>query len=232
VFVDTQSFEKVVSILKHRFRRVLPTHIRGDPFRTLVGCILSARTRDEFTDLAFDALFKKFESPKELAGASETELQRLIRPVNFYLTKARRIKQAAQFVMQNFGGRVPLDRVKLMEVPGIGPKCADVVLSYAFGVNTVAVDTHVDTVAKRLGVAAEEADYEEVKRSLVELAPSQNVSELNDLFVMFGKEICRKNHPKCYACPVYQFCEWRFKSTYKKRNSRLKQRSRKKKGAG
>lgn len=229
MFVDNRSFLKVVSILKKRFQRNLPSHIRGDPFKTLIGCILSARTRDEFTDEAYDALFKRFKTPTELARASESQLQKLIKPVNFYLTKARRIKQAAEFVLRNFGGTIPLDRAKLMEVPGIGPKCADIVLSYAFGVNTVAVDTHVDTVAKRLGVVSEEANYEEVKSALVEHAPSGNVSELNDLFVMFGRAICHKNHPKCYVCPVYDYCEWSAKSTYRTQGSKLKHTGRKKK---
>jgi len=206
--MDRERFAQVIQILEAKYPRELPSHIREDPYRTLIGCILSARTKDEFTDKAYNALFTKYPNPQDILAASEEEIRQLIKPVNFYITKARRVKQATAYIMQHFNGRIPDDRAKILEVPGIGEKCADIVLSYAFGHNTVAVDTHVDTVAKRLGVCPEDADYEEVKRALETLAPKEKIWNLNNLFVEFGQQICTKNNPKCYLCPIYDLCEW------------------------
>jgi endonuclease-3 len=206
--VDKAKFSKIISILEERFPRSTPLHIREDPYRTLIGCILSARTKDEFTDKAYEALFSKYKTPQEIFNAPEQEIVSLIRPVNFYITKAKRIKQATAYILEHFGGAVPDDRAKILEVPGIGEKCADIVLTYAFGHSTVAVDTHVDTVAKRLGVCPQNSKYGEVKDALEKMAPASKVWLINNLFVEFGQKICMKSNPKCYACPIYDLCEW------------------------
>ncbi len=201
-------FSKVLKILEERFSRDLPAHIKEDPFRVLIGCILSARTKDENTDKAYEALFREFADARSLAQADLLRIQALIKPVNYYKTKAKRIKEAASFIIEKFKGRVPKSRKALMRIPGIGPKCADIVLSYGFGKPTVAVDTHVETVAKRLGVAPERARYEEVKRAIEQATPLSLRARVNDLLVVFGREICHKNNPKCSVCPVFEFCIW------------------------
>ncbi|MEM0271121.1 MAG: endonuclease III [Thermoprotei archaeon] len=206
--MDREKFAQVIRTLESLYPRELPSHIREDPYRTLIGCILSARTKDEFTDKAYNALFSKYPTPQDMLAAPEEDIRQLIRPVNFYITKAGRIKKATAYIVERFQGKVPDDREKLLEIPGIGEKCADIVLGYAFGHNTVAVDTHVDTVAKRLGVCAEDAEYAEVKAALIKLAPKDKIWSLNNLFVEFGQQICTKNNPKCYACPIYNLCEW------------------------
>lgn len=210
--MDRERFSEAIRILESKYSRDLPAHIREDPYRTLIGCILSARTRDEFTDKAYRALFSRFGSPREILEASEDEIRELIRPVNFYVTKAKRIKQATAYIVERFGGRVPEDREKLMEIPGVGAKCADIVLSYAFGHNTVAVDTHVEVVAKRLGVCPEDAGYEEVKAAIEALAPKEKLWKINSLFVEFGQQVCSKSNPKCDVCPIYHLCEWEGKA--------------------
>jgi len=212
--VDRLKFAEIVAILEAKYRRDLPAHIREDPYRTLIGCILSARTKDYYTDKAYNALFSRFKSPEEVAQASEEEICGLIKPVNFYITKAKRIRQASEYILQHFGGKVPEDRAKLLEIPGIGEKCADIVLNYAFGHNTVAVDTHVEVVAKRLGVARRDAKYGEVKAALEQMSPPEKVGDINNLFVEFGQQICTKNRPKCSLCPVYDLCEWEDKKLY------------------
>lgn len=206
--MDSETFEAVLKLLKPRFERVLPEHVSEDPFRVLIGCILSTRTRDEKTDRAYQALFEAYPDPASLAGADSSDVERLIRPVNFYKTKAKRIIAAARFLVQEFGGGVPSDRARLLLFPGIGPKCADIVLSFGFGVDTVAVDTHVETVAKRLGLAAEDAGYDEVKASIEGVCPKEELRGINDLFVSFGRAVCLRQAPKCHICPVYRFCVW------------------------
>lgn len=215
--MDATKFARALELLTKKYSRKLPAHIREDPGRVVIGCILSARTRDERTDQAYASLFSVFPSSKELCGASVEVIEKLIRPVNFYRTKARRIKEAACYIQRELNGSVPSERKELMKIPGIGPKCADIVLSYAWGVDTVAVDTHVETVSKRLGVAPASAKYDELKLKLESLAPPSFRSRVNDLFVMFGREVCTKSAPKCWMCPIYSLCEWRGKYRRSKR---------------
>ncbi len=207
--MDSRSFAEVLSRLKRRYKLTRPLHIQpSDPFATLIGTILSHRTRDEKTDAAFSKLFKHYKTPEELALADVRSIERLIRDVGFYRQKARRIKKVAQIIAFELGGKVPREREELMQLPSVGPKTADIVLSFAYGEPEIAVDTHVETVAKRLGVAPEDGDYETVKKSLEELTPLEDRPLINTLFVLFGKEICRKPRPRCSICPVSEFCAW------------------------
>jgi endonuclease-3 len=208
--LDAAVFEKVLQILFDRYPETLkPLHVSDEsPFKVLVGALLSHRTRDENTDKAYSQLFSRFRDAEDLAKASVRDIQRLIRPVGFYRQKARRIKEIARIILEEYGGRVPESREELMKLPGIGPKSADIVLSTVFGRPEVAVDTHVETVAKRLGLAGENAGYEEVKAKITSLAPREALPYINMLFVRFGREICRKPRPKCDICPVKEYCRY------------------------
>lgn len=220
--MDGTKFAKALVRLTKSYGRDLPAHISEDPGRVVIGCILSARTRDERTDQAYASLFSTFPSLDLLCAASIEDLENLIKPVNFYRTKARKIKEAACYMLRELGGRIPRSRKELMAIPGIGPKCADIVLSYAWGMDTVAVDTHVETVSKRLGVAPPSAKYEELKYRLERLAPPKFRSRVNDLFVVFGREVCTKSAPKCWMCPIYSLCEWKGKYQRKRKFTRQK----------
>ena len=207
--VDSREFQRVVDTLKARYSISYPLHIRPrDPFATLIGAILSHRTKDEMTDKAFENLFKKYKTPEEIAEANKKEIEKLIRYVGFYRQKAERIKRVAKILVERYGGEVPRNRDELMKLPGVGPKTADIVLSFAFKEPEVAVDTHVETVAKRLGIAREEAGYEEVKNSIEKLAKMEDRPIINTLFVKFGKEICRRPRPKCEICPFTDVCRY------------------------
>ena len=207
--MDSETFRHVLMVLKERYSISYPAHIKpGDPFATLIGAILSHRTKDEMTDKAFENLFKRYSTPEEIAMADKREVERLIRYVGFYRQKAGRIKKVAKIIVEKYGGSVPRDREELMKLPGVGPKTADIVLSLAFKEPEVAVDTHVETVAKRLGIAPEEADYEEVKESIEKLASLEDRLVINTLFVKFGKEICRKPKPRCHVCPFTNICKY------------------------
>ncbi|GBC70153.1 Ultraviolet N-glycosylase/AP lyase [archaeon HR01] len=166
--MDKRVFGKIVSLLRTRYGGGrFPDHVReGDAFKVLVGAVLSHRTRDEKTDEAYTNLFSRFRNPAELASADVRTITQLIKPVGFYRQKAKRIKMLAQIVYGRLGGRVPDSREELMKLPGVGPKSADIVLSSAFNKPEIAVDTHVETVAKRLGVVGLEAGYDDVKKAL------------------------------------------------------------------
>ncbi|MEM3670205.1 MAG: endonuclease III [Thermoprotei archaeon] len=210
--MNKRRFQEIVTKLLPQFGRKLPDHVSEDPFRVLIGCILSTRTRDEFTDKAYGALFAVYPTVEELSAADIEQIAALIKPVNFYKTKAKRVKEAATWILHEYGGKVPSGRVELLKVPGIGPKCADIVLSFGFGLDTVAVDTHVEVVAKRLGVAPPDAKYDEIQEKLQQVAAPGTLADLNDLFVAFGQKVCLKHVPKCNICPVYDYCVWEGKT--------------------
>ncbi|MDW8084480.1 MAG: endonuclease III, partial [Candidatus Caldarchaeum sp.] len=157
---------------------------------------------------AYQRLFSRFKDGAELAKADLRAITKLIKPVGFYREKAKRIKQIARIIYGRYGGRVPESREELLKLPGVGPKTADIVLSVAFGKPEIAVDTHVEAVAKRLGVAEDTADYEAVKQALTRLVTGDDVFLVNALFVKFGREICRKPRPRCSVCPLTKYCRY------------------------
>ncbi|MEM2515414.1 MAG: endonuclease III, partial [Candidatus Caldarchaeum sp.] len=186
-----------------------PEHVSDvDPFKILVGALLSHRTRDEMTDIAYNELFNRYKNPAELADADVREIAKTIKRVGFYRQKAKRIKKIARIIYGERGGRVPESREELMKLPGVGPKTADIVLSAAFSKPEVAVDTHVQAVAVRLGIASEKAGYEEIKRNITTLAAEEDLPIINHLFVSFGREVCKKPRPKCSICPITTFCKY------------------------
>jgi len=215
-------FEHILEILEKRYGRRRPDHVRNrDPFQVLVGAMLSHKTRDEMTDKAHEALFKRFPTIREIASADVREIARLIKPVGFYRVKARRIKRVAEILLERWGGHVPKDRKELLKLPGVGDKTADIVLSAAYGLPEIAIDTHVDAIAKRLGIAEKDDGYMEVKRKLEELTPVETRSRVNALLVGFGKEICRSPKPRCEVCPIKSYC--RYYSERKPSSSRSEQ---------
>ncbi|HID05056.1 MAG TPA: endonuclease III [Candidatus Caldiarchaeum subterraneum] len=207
--IGPNEFRRVVETLKSRYRLSYPLHIRpDDPFATLVGAVLSHRTKDEMTDRAFERLFSRYKTPAEVAEAPVRELERLIRDVGFYRQKAQRLRRIAKMIIERYGGEIPRRREELMKLPGVGPKTADIVLSFAFRIPEIAIDTHVEAVVKRLGIADEKDDYETIKRKLERLTKVEDRPLINTLFVKFGKEICRRPIPKCSLCSFTDICKY------------------------
>lgn len=208
--MDAETFTKILEVLMDRYSiQSSPTHIQDkDPFKVLVGAMLSHRTKDEITDEAFNKLFSEFRSIHEISKAPVKKIERLIKPVGFYRQKAKRIKEVTKILLKRYGGKVPEDRDELLKLPGVGYKTADIVLSIAYGKPVIAVDTHVETISKRLGLVGMSAKYEEIRRTIENLTPIGLRPIVNNLLVKFGKEICRKQRPRCNLCPVTCYCEW------------------------
>ncbi len=183
----------------------LASELDSDPFRTLIRTILSARSKDEQTIKVSEALFKHYDTAEKLAAAPPERVEEIIKPIGFYRAKTKSIQGAARMLIERFGGKVP-DRYKdLLELPGVGPKVANCVLVYAFGIPAIPVDTHVHRIVNRWGLV-ETTDPEKTCDQLMEILPREWWLVVNDLLVRFGKEICKPITPLCGKCPLDAIC--------------------------
>ncbi|HXW66909.1 MAG TPA: endonuclease III [Thermoplasmata archaeon] len=176
-----------------------------DPFQVLIGTILSQRTRDENTDVASARLFAAFPDAGSLAAARPQEIEPLIRVTGFYRTKARAIRATAEQIRSRFGGVVPRTFEELVSLPGVGPKTANCVLVFGYGIPAIPVDTHVHRIANRLGVVATRTP-EETEARLREVVPPRYWIPLNPLLVQHGQNLCRPIGPRCPVCPIAEVC--------------------------
>lgn len=180
-------------------------HTNGDPFRVLVGTLLSHRTRDAKTDEAAQALLDRYGTAKDLAEAPVEHIASLVRPVNFYKTKARRLKEMARCLVTRHGGQVPDEAADLMALPGVGPKTAACVLVYGFRKPAIPVDVHVHRISNRLGLVATRTP-QETQKALERCIPEDWLLYVNELLVKHGQTTCLPRHPKCDRCAVRLWC--------------------------
>jgi endonuclease-3 len=178
-----------------------------DPFKVLIGTILSQRTKDEVTEKAANRLFHQFGNPEELAAADEEEVKRLIRPVGFYIVKAKRIKEVSNLIIEQFHGQVPHDIESLLSLPAVGRKTANCVLVYGFNEPAIPVDTHVHRISNRLNLVQTRTP-EATEIRLTETVDKKYWLNINDLFIRFGKKICLPIGPKCGICTLKDHCAY------------------------
>lgn len=182
-------------------------HIQKTPFTVLISCILSLRTKDEVTEEASIRLLKKHHTPEQIIRLSEEYIQSLIYPVGFYKTKAHRIKQIAQTLIDEFHSNVPEDFNSLLSIKGIGRKTANIVMVYGFHKSEyLPIDTHCHRIPNRLGWIHTKTPDESEKK-LKEIIPKQYWPSFNHLFISFGKTICTPISPHCNKCPISQHCK-------------------------
>jgi endonuclease-3 len=174
-----------------------------DPFKVLIGTILSARSRDEMTDKIAAILFARYPDAKALAGARRRDVEKILQPIGFYRTKAGYVIESARLVLAR--GGVPETLEELIELPGVGRKVANCVLVYAFGTRAIPVDTHVHRLSNRLGWVKTRTP-EQTERALVERVPKRLWPVVNEALVAHGKNVCRPIGPLCGGCPVNGAC--------------------------
>ena len=177
------------------------------PFSILIGTILSARTRDENTTKVMKNLLSHYKSPKALSSAKVKEVEKIIKPIGFYHVKAKRIIKVASIINSQYGGNVPDDFEKLIELPGVGRKTANCVLVYAFDKPAIPVDTHVHRISNRLGLVRTKAP-EDTEKELMKKIPKKYWLEINDTFVMYGQNICKPISPMCNVCKIKRKCTY------------------------
>jgi endonuclease-3 len=176
-----------------------------DPFRILIGCLLSLRTRDETTGPAAARLFALADTPAAMLAVPRARIARVIYPVGFYRTKARVIHAVCRELVDRFGGQVPANLDELLTLPGVGRKTANLVVTFAFQLPGICVDTHVHRISNRLGFVRT-ATAEQTEWALRAKLPRRHWIALNDLLVAFGQNLCHPTSPRCSACPVADLC--------------------------
>ena len=177
------------------------------PLQLLVATILSAQCTDERVNMVTPGLFKTYRTAQALAKAKPAKLEQEIRSTGFFRSKARSLLGMAQGLVERHGGEVPREREALIELPGVGLKTANVVLGNAFGVDALAVDTHVFRVSQRLGLAKSE-DPNEIHDQLVAILPKGRLTQGTHLLITHGRRTCVARKPACPVCPVRALCPW------------------------
>ena len=175
------------------------------PFRLLVACVISLRTKDEVTAEASKRLFEIAPTPDRLAKLQEKRIARAIYPAGFYNTKATQLKEIGRIIRDDFEDEVPASEADLLAMPGVGRKTANLVLGLGFGIPAICVDTHVHRISNRLGMVSTKTP-EQTERSLMEVLPRDLWVPINDLLVTFGQNRCHPTSPRCTNCPLEDIC--------------------------
>ncbi|PIE67229.1 MAG: endonuclease III [Deltaproteobacteria bacterium] len=203
--------DRFVAAIESNYRRWDPPIVtfianRGaTPFEVLVSTLLSLRTKDEVTGEAAARLFARARTPAALVELNPQEIEKLIYPVGFYPTKAKRLISISQILLDQYGGRVPDTLEALTALPGVGRKTANLVLVEGFKIPAICVDTHVHRISNRIGyVKTKNPDKTEL--ALRKKLPKRHWVRYNELLVAFGQVLCRPVSPFCSRCPVADMC--------------------------
>jgi len=175
------------------------------PFRLLVACVISLRTKDEVTAESSQRLFAIAPDSKRLAVLDVESIAKAIYPAGFYNTKARQLKGIGKILRDDYGGEVPAEEAALLALPGVGRKTANLVLGLGFGIPAICVDTHVHRISNRLELVNTKTP-EQTERALNEVLPRDLWVPINDLLVTFGQNRCHPTSPRCTGCPLANLC--------------------------
>ncbi|MFV0517637.1 MAG: endonuclease III [Aminipila sp.] len=179
-------------------------------FQLLVAVVLSAQTTDKSVNVVTKDLFDKYPDALSMSNASEEELQVIIKRIGMYKTKAKNVSLLCKTLVAEYDGQVPEDYDKLIALPGVGRKTANVVLAVGFGHQRIAVDTHVFRVSNRIGLVNEK-DVLKTELALMEILPESRWSRTHHSLIFHGRYCCDAKKPKCEECQISQYCK-----TYKK----------------
>lgn len=177
-------------------------------FQLLVAVILSAQTTDKSVNKVTPQLWQHYPTIADLAAANVVDVENDLRTIGLYKNKARNIVKTARAVLQNFDGVVPKTHKELESLPGVGRKTANVVLAEIYKVPSIAVDTHVSRVAKRLNISAQDASVTEIEHDLMKKIPKRDWIVTHHRLIFFGRYFCLAKNPKCAICPVQSYCKY------------------------
>jgi len=207
--------EKILRTLQKTFTSPKWTTCNRKPFNTLIVTVISQNTTNKNTAKAFENLSKQFQiTPEALANAEKTKIEECLKVAGLYRNKAKTIKRVSKIIIENFQGdltqvlSMPFEEARkaLLQLPGVGPKTADVVLLFCAEKPTIPVDTHVNRVSKRLGLAPKNGDYEAIRKSLQKLYDPEDYLSIHISLILLGRTHCKARNPLCKQCPLNVLC--------------------------
>lgn len=204
------AYGDIMRVLKREYKEIAASD-KANPWESLLFTLLSARTRDVQTEIAFRKLLRRYPSVKSLAEARVEDVERILQTIGMYRNKARSVIGLAQRVRKEHGGRVPNTIDALVGLPGVGRKTANCVMVYAFGEPAVCVDTHVHRICNRLGWVRTK-DAAKTEEALRASLPKSHWMDVNRVMVQFGRAVCAPITPKCWLCPVKKHCAFKKKT--------------------
>lgn len=205
--INRKQMREILDAMEEMFPHAYCELKHSNPFELLVAVVLSAQCTDETVNKVTKDLFQKYHKPEDYLSVPLDELENDIRRIGLWRNKAKNIQGLSAKLLQEHGGQVPTDRETLMKLPGVGRKTANVVISNAFHTPAIAVDTHVERVAKRLGICGPDATPLEVEQALMDLVPEEEWTRTHHLMIFFGRYHCKAKNPNCHVCPLLHLCE-------------------------
>ncbi len=180
--------------------------IHDNPFELVIAVALSAQCTDALVNKVTKNLFQKYKTPEDYLSVSLEELQQDIRSIGLFRNKAKNIQKLCQMLLDDYNGKVPEDRDELTKLPGVGRKTANVVVSVAFGIPAIAVDTHVERVSKRLAICRWKDSVLEVEKTLMKKIPMDEWGVTHHRMIFFGRYHCKAQRPQCEECRLLEIC--------------------------
>ncbi|PFZ10596.1 endonuclease III [Bacillus pseudomycoides] len=177
-----------------------------NPFELVIAVALSAQCTDVLVNKVTKSLFQKYKTPEDYLNVSLEELQQDIRSIGLYRNKAKNIQKLCRMLLEDYNGEIPQDRDELTKLPGVGRKTANVVVSVAFGIPAIAVDTHVERVSKRLAICRWKDSVLEVEKTLMKKVPMEEWGVTHHRMIFFGRYHCKAQRPQCEECRLLEVC--------------------------
>ncbi|KUO70366.1 MAG: endonuclease III [Desulfosporosinus sp. BRH_c37] len=199
-------YSDILNALQKKFPEARCELVFHTPFELLIATILSAQCTDERVNIVTSSLFREANTPEDIIALGQIELENKIRSLGLFHNKAKNIIAACRVLVEDFEGQVPEELELLRQLPGVGRKTANVVVSNAFGIPAIAVDTHVFRVAHRLGIAHGKTP-EMVEEELMEIFARESWSLVHHLLIFLGRRVCLARKPHCEECPVASDCK-------------------------
>jgi len=201
------SIKKVLALLESEYSETTTALDFGTPFQLLISTMLAAQSTDKRVNIVTKDLFPDYPDPQCLVTLSLSDLEDHIKTVGLYKSKAKNILATCRILIDKYDGKVPLTREELIELPGVGRKTANVVLSIVTDFKAIAVDTHVFRVSNRIGLAAS-GDVRKTEDDLMKNIPRKDWSDAHHWLIWHGRKVCQARNPACETCFLNSYCEY------------------------
>ncbi|HEY4673351.1 MAG TPA: endonuclease III [Nitrososphaerales archaeon] len=202
----TKDVREIVANLKRLYPAIKTSLHHRNAFELLMATILSAQCTDERVNIVTKTLFKQYRTPEDFSSANTKKLETIIRPTGYYHSKAKYIKEASKIIVRSFGSRVPDTMEGLLQLPGVGRKTANIILSVAYNkTEGIAVDTHVKRLSKRLGLT-QSGNPDKIEADLMTITPKALWNKIAILLILHGRNVCYARNPRCADCILNDIC--------------------------